>query len=653
MGLFDRFRSGAKKPVSLTAAAEKPPFIPVYDHFGRRFDMPREQWRTTILPGVLEKANHDPESLGRAICVAMDYGFFNDVSAASDRLLSLDLDRERSHFVRANLLMEAGQLEEAERFLLASLREFESSGDLLAILARVYAKQGDVTKAQSTYWRAIQQNPNQNKGLLWWATLERETNGESAFWEAMQKAADLPGSWRPQLWLAGYCLAQKNLAQAVRLYDHVLTHAPENPDVYTTVSGDLGRTGYATEMLQLLLPLYDPQRHGGRAGINLLRACLITRNSAEGERLLHALFLLEEPELKQHLVPYSDALEKLKRSEAVPPQQQRELAEIVFSSPDRPIWTYRLFDPKWLWSQRKRREERIVFFSLTDASRSDRNALTGQRDHELGRLSRAIPLYLAESIFFWTDCQARTVIPVARDRGLVLAGGGDWPEEKVFAIAEGATFVVTGSIEQDGNRFDVRLSLWDARKRAVVKRLAKSEMGSQIVHSALALEQELLGCLAGSDTLKTPREPWYRRPNRSEIGRYLGGLAESHSMSCFGNQLLQRETAWIGRKMLDLFLSLALQMLDAQSPRIMLLSALAQSKASGSEIYLEYRTQLLQLLKDEPDKKSPFYRLSPLLFKIYGMTEEFRQQSAELATSAEPQYRTWLDVLKNGKAQTP
>ncbi|WP_217539520.1 hypothetical protein, partial [Stenotrophomonas sp. GbtcB23] len=53
-----------------------------------------------------------------------------------------------------------------------------------------------------------------------------------------------------------------------------------------------------------------------------------------------------------------------------------------------------------------------------------------QREDELGRLSRAIPLYLAESAYEWTSLHAHSLAAVVRGGGPVLFGAQDEAGER-------------------------------------------------------------------------------------------------------------------------------------------------------------------------------------------------------------------------------
>jgi hypothetical protein len=49
------------------------------------------------------------------------------------------------------------------------------------------------------------------------------------------------------------------------------------------ISGELGATGHPREMLELLLPVFDPLRHGPVTAYNLLQACIETQDLIAAE----------------------------------------------------------------------------------------------------------------------------------------------------------------------------------------------------------------------------------------------------------------------------------------------------------------------------------------------------------------------------------
>src|SRR5882757_6126990 len=107
--------------------------------------------------------------------------------------------------------------------------------------------------------------------------------------------AGTAGGVMPQLAAAREKLKAKDVPAAMAIYEAVLAGAGDRADVLVTISGDLGTAGHVLELIELLAPRYDAQRHGAAAGINLLQAYLVTRNTEAAQHLLDLLFELRRP----------------------------------------------------------------------------------------------------------------------------------------------------------------------------------------------------------------------------------------------------------------------------------------------------------------------------------------------------------------------
>src|ERR1700722_17733771 len=87
-------------------------------------------------------------------------------------------------------------------------------------------------------------------------------------------------------------LDAKDLAGALAIYEEVLAVAGDRADVLVTISGDLGSTGHAGQVIELVAPRYDADRHGPATGMNLLQAYLAQRDAGAAQHILDILFSL-------------------------------------------------------------------------------------------------------------------------------------------------------------------------------------------------------------------------------------------------------------------------------------------------------------------------------------------------------------------------
>lgn len=645
MGLLSQLKSlflPSRTPATEVDAPDElePAMITLYDNLGRQFEISRDQWRTQVLPDQLATAHDDPEALYALIVSALEDGFVEEVLPASERLFEIDPVRERAHTMRGIALLKTGDLDGAEQVLNAYLDEFGPSGVVLTNLAKVQYERGQVAEAEATLWLALTQDPNQDNGLIWFCTLQQDKVGDEGLWDAMRRVAALPKSWRPQLWLARHALEQRNLDEAKRLYAHVLKEAPDEPEVLMMISGDLGNNGYANEILEIVRPLYDPARHDPRAGINLLQAMLQSGRVADGEELLHELFNLNRPDLRDHLFHYANEFGKLKEPVEAEPPAPGESIECELIAIDRPIWTQGLHDPRWLFPAAARGDE-IVFLSLANTTETDLTDPQVQREDDLGRLTRSLALYLGEAAWFWTYHRAKVIVPAVRGRGPIVSGTA-WPEEQVFDFAGQARFAVSGTVAQNGDALQVTLTLWDCPARKTLRQFERTTTWDELGAAVLELEGELLGALGGPR--RTPRETFYSRPAADVADHYLYCLAQSMTLSMVQAGIIRRDALWGERNIFQACLALALEPSAGPVSKVLFLGALAKGHEYGSVVYSEFRQQALQLLDEERDRSSVLYRLSPALFKPLDM-RRFELRRAELLKDGDGAYRTWLESL--------
>lgn len=76
------------------------------------------------------------------------------------------------------------------------------------------------------------------------------------------------------------------------LYEESLVAAPTPApsDLLTQISGDLGNAGHLPELLDLVLPRYDVDRHGVLIGNNLIKAMVDLGQIDPARKLLHQLY---------------------------------------------------------------------------------------------------------------------------------------------------------------------------------------------------------------------------------------------------------------------------------------------------------------------------------------------------------------------------
>jgi hypothetical protein len=275
-------------------------------------------------------------------------------------------------------------------------------------------------------------------------------------------------------------LAARDLPGAMAIYEEVLTGgAGDRADVLVAISGDLGSHGHVVEIIELIAPRYDCDRHGPATGLNLLQAYLAVRNADAAQHVLDILFALNRPELEDRLHGFSNAIaELLAAPEQVAPGggaagTPADAPKIGLISISKPIWFYGL-EPltAQILPPKEGRLRRIAFAQLALPGAAVDEKTMRLPEDELGRLSRGIPLWFAESFYFSPSYAPLGVVafrtpPAGTGENHAVIFGAEWTTENLRQLVEtsgdGVDYIVTGALRVAAGDYELILRVWEVK----------------------------------------------------------------------------------------------------------------------------------------------------------------------------------------------
>jgi hypothetical protein len=277
-----------------------------------------------------------------------------------------------------------------------------------------------------------------------------------------------PSPVAPRLLEARECLEVRDLPGAMAIYEEVLAAAGERPDVLVTISGDLGSTGHVEQIIELIAPRYDAERHGPATGINLLQAYLAARQPQAAQHVLDLLFALKNPAIEDRLWGFSNAIGEMieaQRSGSAPGGGPAVAVSLVSIS--KPIWAYGIEDLPGLLPSKAEPLRRVAFGQLATPGLKDTEERQARPEDSLGRFARGFPLWLAETLYF-----SRTYAPIAAiglmERAHYALFPNEWTTTNLKQLVETAgeppDYVLTGAIEDQSGDFHLTLRLWEVKK---------------------------------------------------------------------------------------------------------------------------------------------------------------------------------------------
>ena len=290
---------------------------------------------------------------------------------------------------------------------------------------------------------------------------------------AASDAADTPpaSAVMPQLIEAREKLEAKDLPGALALYEEALFLAGDRADVLVTISGDLGVNGHVRQIIELVAPRYDAERHGPATGLNVLQAYLAVRNAEAAQHVLDLLFALRRPELEERLHGFSNAIAEMIQQDLAPLEATGappEVDKVNLVSISKPIWFYGLEAlAGQILPAKGSGLRRVAFTQLALPGAGDVAALQRRAEDELGRLSRTLPLWLAETFYFSPHYLPIAAVALMNQRHYSLFGP-EWTMENLRQFIDttegGLDYVFTGAVHQTGGDYELLLRVWEVKK---------------------------------------------------------------------------------------------------------------------------------------------------------------------------------------------
>ena len=525
------------------AAAQEQDGVRAFDQNGREVIVPREQWRGEVLPTMIQEAWETPEQLYAVVLNSLQSGFGPELLEAARHLRETDPIPARGACMLGIVLAQTGQKDEARQLFERFTAEQGEDGSVLVNLARLYADAGDPQRADATLRRALELEPNHDNGLGWYLSQIQQQGGDQAARAALEQLAAHPSSWRAQLFLARGELAQGNLGRAKELYTQALERAPKPvpPDLLMQLSGDLGSHGHLIELIEFTVPQFVPELHGLPVGNNLIKALIDTGNLEPAEQVKAALWRINRPDWKDMLTFWDAELSRQRaarvaRGEPAQPQQQQ--IQVAMLRVDGPVWLPPGSPARRLFGAKSPAAPTVTFLGGSAEAPEDASPENRQRlGDALSRMTRALPLFLAEQTDMRTAAQGRAMLPwAAGGASGFLVSGQRWPEatalEATRTPENRSDYVVTVHLDAEVEPWTADLTFIRTADGTPIGELSAEFQPESFEQPLGHLADEVVELLSVLGPANDP--PAYLVPGPERFGSYLLGLEQMLAIRCAG-----------------------------------------------------------------------------------------------------------------------
>lgn len=585
---------------------DDPDMIRAYDAYGREIFITRQQWYDSVLRGTIEKSWNDTEKLSSLIIQSLEDKFFEEMVNPAERLRQLEQDEERGSVLLAIVYLKVGRLNDSEQVLQQYISKKGESGVVLTNLAKVYAERGESEKTLETLWHALEVDPNQDNGLGWYEAIHRDKGDEPAGLEALRRIALLPGSWRAQLWLARAELQSLHLDSAMSLYRECLVRAgnPAPTDVLMQISGDLGNAGRLSHIFELVEPLYEPSVHGLQVGNNLVKAYITVGQLDEARKILEQLYLLKRPDWKDTLSYWDTEIAKAKIEKLNGNNIKEAEIEVGVMVDAGPVWL-NYDSPAGKLFPVKTSDSLVVSFlgSTAEVPHASKH-VEQQLSDPPGRMSRALPLFLAEQIEFRSDARSQTLIPwVTSSAGGFVLGALTWEDAAAIKMSQDceqkADYLVVTHLNNQSDEWAVDLRVLNTVDRQCIGRLSEPLSFVDPTPAVRRIADGLLELLKKHTNIQmNASAEKYLLPKTSYFPSYLLRLEQLLAVRCAGIDNVSSGFLNGEREIIDGSL---LQCLDAPTSvntRLLFAQTVRAMKTARPDILPEFVERIALLQKD-------------------------------------------------------
>jgi hypothetical protein len=400
--------------------------------------------------------------------------------------------------------------------------------------------------------------------------------------------------------LARHALDARDTARAAALHQEALAMmGGEVPAVaLMAITGDLGKRGFLAQLLEIGVPRFVPERHGIAVGNNLIKAYLDSGRLAEARALVERLFAMKRPDWKSSLTFWDAQVMQAETSRNAPVGSTLEMTMYAIEGP---VWAHAGSPVAKIFPPAPAGAPRVVFLGSSAAIPAAPATPQVQLSDAAGRLSRVLPLYLAEQAQFHSGVHVRGLFP-----WMVTKSGGSFvlttlPPSDADAVARAKAggpcdFVVVTHVKAQREPWSATIRVVRASDgRCVYEHEAFATADRpDVIAAQLAIE--LKRVMEIHAPAKAPAPSAYLPPAPPHLAAYLARLEQLLALRCATSAAALYGT----REMIEGCLHLCLDFPASATLRALLADIVARMRNVRPDVVAEFRERLLMLQKEHP-----------------------------------------------------
>jgi hypothetical protein len=308
----------------------------------------------------------------------------------------------------------------------------------------------------------------------------------------------------------------------------------------------------------------------------------------------------------------------------------------------RPIWSLGFADAGWLFDFRgQEKHATVAVFPLAMVGAKDDK--TYRETDTTARLTRAIPLYVAERLFVETTCDVPVNMLVVQGQG-PLVSSEPLARDALLRVAGSPTptVLVSGTLAREDIplvRVTLEIQTSDARRSTVVTRIGDEptlDFANELVDAAIGFVVDAKLCQ------RTRAPSSLGRPPVTHVAPYVGALGQLLSQTFAEGHVLPVSSLWSEVGMMAWYERLRTELPNLLAPRLIELRGVLLSQSYGGTEYAARLPLVLAELEQADTAGDAVGRLAPFVYARAGKPDACETAKTRLATDHDPAFTKWL-----------
>jgi len=344
--------------------------------------------------------------------------------------------------------------------------------------------------------------------------------------------------------------------------------------------------------VRLTQPRFDLAAHGLTVGNNLLRAYADLGNFAEARKLLEQLYSQQRPDWREQLNDWEQKLDDAQKRYG----EVHAPLDIVLMRLEQPVWARGVLGFESVLPQKAASAPRIHFICGSGEAHEDAGGkVISQPTNDLGRLTRALPMFFAEEMFLRTSARTVFLLPWLKEGGFVLSAR-PWTTSFLPPDHAPPDLYVFLHVDARENPWLLRVTIQNAQRQASPVMFEQAFTLATAGRDVMTLLNDLLPRLTILLALRREdTDAALAMPAPELLPGYMAGLEQALAVGLAARQKDGASFLHQERSIIDHLFDVALGGAQLLRPRLLLVNALENQARRRPDMVCEYLDRLTLL----------------------------------------------------------